>query len=91
VRRHHEELPMSQCALIRRLISGQPVERCGFWPGNPHPESWSILHRRFGTSSEEQLRQRLGDDVRRICPPFSQGASRAPEGTDTTLEQEACA
>jgi uroporphyrinogen decarboxylase len=77
---YHEVLPMSKRALIRRLISGEPVERCGFWLGNPHPETWPILHRHFGTSSEEQLRQRLGDDVRWICPQFYDDAYQDPEG-----------
>ena len=71
---------MSRRNLIRRLIARKPVERCGFWLGNPHPETWPILHRHFGTSSEEQLRRRLGDDVRWICPQFYQDAYRDPEG-----------
>ena len=71
---------MSNRELIRRLIAGEPVERCGFWLGNPHPDTWPILHRHFGTTSEEQLRQRLGDDVRWICPQFYDDAYRDPDG-----------
>jgi uroporphyrinogen decarboxylase len=66
--------------LIRRLIGLEPVERCGFWLGNPHTDTWPILHRHFGTSSEEELRQRLGDDVRWICPQFYADAYRDPKG-----------
>jgi uroporphyrinogen decarboxylase len=71
---------MSRRELIRRLISGEPVERCGFWLGNPDPKTWPILHRHFGTRSEEELRRLLGDDVRWICPQFYANAYRDPEG-----------
>jgi uroporphyrinogen decarboxylase len=73
---------MSRRELIRRLIAGEPVERCGFWLGNPHPDTWPILHRHFGTSSEEELRRKLGDDVRWICPQFYANAYRDPDGRE---------
>ena len=73
---------MAKRELIKRLIAGEPVERCGFWLGNPHPETWPILHRYFGTDSEEALRQKLGDDVRWICPQFYADAYRDPEGRE---------
>jgi len=25
---------------IKAIIGGQAAEQCGFWRGNPHPESW---------------------------------------------------
>ncbi len=71
---------MAKRDLIRRLIARDSVERCGFWLGNPHPETWPILHRYFGTNSEEQLRRQLGDDVRWICPQFYPDAYRDPDG-----------
>src|ERR1035437_7838380 len=71
---------MSRRELIQRLIAGESVERCGFWLGNPAPDTWPILHRYFGTASEEQLRQKLGDDVRWICPQFYKDAYQDPEG-----------
>lgn len=37
---------------IRRLITGEAVDRCGFWLGNPHADTWPILHRYFGTDSD---------------------------------------
>jgi uroporphyrinogen decarboxylase len=55
---------------IRTIISGQPADRTGFWLGNPYPESWPILHRYFGTKTDEDLRLKLGDDFRWICPSF---------------------
>lgn len=38
--------------LIKRLIAGEPVERCGFWAGKPHVDTWPILHQYFGTHTE---------------------------------------
>jgi uroporphyrinogen decarboxylase len=58
----------SRRQLIRRLIDRRPAPRCGFWLGNPHAETWPILHRHFGTRSEEELRRKLGDDLRWISP-----------------------
>lgn len=52
---------------IRTIISGKPADRCGFWLGQPHTDTWPILHRYFGTTTEEQLRQKLQDDFRWIA------------------------
>ncbi|MBN2365222.1 MAG: hypothetical protein EH225_04255 [Calditrichaeota bacterium] len=56
---------------IRTIIAGEPADRCGFWLGNPHPDTWPLLHRYFGTSSEEELRLKLGDDMCWINPESS--------------------
>lgn len=53
---------------IRAIIAGQPADRCGFWLGNPHPDSWPGLHHYFRTSQEEELRRFLQDDFRWIEP-----------------------
>lgn len=77
--------------LIRRLVAGEPVERCGFWLGNPHSDTWPILHQHFGTSTEEELRQKLNDDCRWICPQFYDDAYQDPEGRelfDASLDRE---
>jgi len=66
--------------LITRLIAGQAVARCGFWLGQPHPDTWPHLHRHFGTSSESELRHKLQDDVLWRCPQFDPGAYLAPDG-----------
>jgi uroporphyrinogen decarboxylase len=58
------------------------VERCGFWLGNPHADTWPILHQHFGTRTEEELRQKVGDDCRWICPQFYDDAYQDPEGRD---------
>ncbi len=55
------------------------MERCGFWLGNPHADTWPILHRHFGTTSEEELRRKLGDDVRWICPQFYADVYQDPQ------------
>ncbi len=65
---------------IRTIISGRAADRCGFWMGNPHSETWPIYHRHFGTASEEELRRKLGDDLRWICPQFMGSTYRHPSG-----------
>ncbi|MCX6343443.1 MAG: hypothetical protein NT018_00040 [Armatimonadetes bacterium] len=73
---------MTKRTLIRRLIGGEDIERCGFWLGNPHPETWPILHRYFGTATEEELRRELNDDCRWICPQFYSDAYNDPDGRE---------
>ena len=67
---------------IRALIAGETADRCGFWLGNPHADTWPILHKYFGTSTEEALRQKLGDDFRWISPQFFLDAYRDPDGKE---------
>jgi uroporphyrinogen decarboxylase len=59
---------MTSREIVRRIVALEPAPRCGFWLGNPHPESWAGLHRFFGTTTEEELRHKLGDDYRWITP-----------------------
>lgn len=65
---------------IRAIIDRREVDRCGFWLGNPHIDTWPIYHRYFKTSCEEELRQKLGDDVRWVCPSFFKTTYPFPEG-----------
>jgi hypothetical protein len=51
---------------IRAIVAGKPADRCGLWLGNPHADTWPLLHKFFGTSTEEELRQKLNDDLRWI-------------------------
>ncbi|NQT91159.1 MAG: hypothetical protein HQ559_00245 [Lentisphaerae bacterium] len=67
---------------IRAIIAGDQADRCGFWLGEPKPETMLILHEYFKTTTEEELRQKLGDDIRWICPQFFPDAYRDPEGRD---------
>ena len=59
---------MSRRELIKRLIDGEKVERCGLWLGKPNVNTWPILHAYFKTQTEEEWRQKLNDDVRWIGP-----------------------
>lgn len=65
---------------IRAIIAGKPADRCGLWLGNPHDDSWPALHAYFGTKTEEELRRKLGDDLRWICPQWMPNAYRSPSG-----------
>src|SRR4030042_2690544 len=66
--------------LVRRIIGRRPAPRCGFWLGNPHADTWPILHRYFGTGTEEELRRKLGDDLRWISPQLLNSTYRHPQG-----------
>ena len=82
---------MSKRDLIKRLIAGERVERCGFWLGNPDPNTWPLLHQHFGTRTEEELRLKSGDDCRWICPQFFDDAYQDPAGRvlfDASLNRE---
>ncbi len=75
---------------IRRIIAGQQADRCGFWLGMPDEATWPIYHKYFGTKTEEELRAKLGDDFRWICPQFFDSTYRHPEGKemfDNGIEQ----
>lgn len=61
---------------IYAIIAGEAADRCGFWLGNPHKDSWPILHKYFGTVTEEETRRKLNDDLRWIPA----GDYRHPEG-----------
>lgn len=68
---------MNRRETVRAIVARRPADRCGLWLGNPHPDTWPILHGYFGTDTEEDLRRKLGDDVRWIAPWSSY---RHPEG-----------
>lgn len=63
---------------IRAIVSGEKPDRCGFWLGMPHPDTWPIYLKHFGFSEEEELRQYLQDDIRWICAEWE--SYRHPEG-----------
>lgn len=62
-------LNMKNRERIKRIISGKEADRCGFWLGNPHPDSWPGIHKYFKTRSREVLRRKLHDDFRWMPPP----------------------
>jgi uroporphyrinogen decarboxylase len=65
---------------IHTIISGSPADRCGFWLGNPHPDSLPIYHKYFGTSTLDELQLKVGDDFRWITPLFIESSYQHPEG-----------
>ncbi|MFC1677780.1 uroporphyrinogen decarboxylase family protein [Planctomycetota bacterium] len=65
---------------IKTIIAGQKADRCGFWLGNPHADTWPIIHKFFATSTEEEVRLKLGDDFRWIWPGLAQSYYQHPEG-----------
>jgi len=65
---------------IKAIIAGEPADRCGFWLGNPLPETWPALHRYFGTATEEELRAQLRDDFRWLSPQWYPDVYRHPDG-----------
>lgn len=67
---------------LKKIIAGESVDRCGFWMGKPHPDTWPIYHKYFRTDTEEQLRQQLGDDLRWICPQFIKSTYRHPNNKE---------
>ncbi len=65
---------------IKATIAGERPDCPAFWLGHPKDETWEIYHRYFGTSSREELRSKLGDELRWVCPQFRESTYRHPEG-----------
>jgi uroporphyrinogen decarboxylase len=72
--------PINSRELIRDIVALRPAPRRGFWLGNPHPDTWPIYHKYFGTQTEEELRLKLGDDFRWITPQYMETTYRHPAG-----------
>jgi uroporphyrinogen decarboxylase len=83
---------MSRRELIKRLIAGENVERCGLWLGKPNAHTWPILHGYFNTRTEEEWRQKLNDDCRWIGPQsYKEEIYKHPSGLpmfDSGLDRE---
>jgi len=62
---------------IRTIIDGRQADRCGLWLGSPTRKSWEKLFEHFGTKDQEEIRRKLGDDLRWIG---AWGEYRHPEG-----------
>lgn len=65
---------------VRAMIAGAPVTHCAFWVGRPPEETQQKLHAVLGTSSLEEIQQRLGDHVRWIGPQHFATTYRHPDG-----------
>ncbi len=64
---------------IRSIIARTPADRCGFWLGNPHESTLPIYHAYFGTTSLEELHQKLGSDFRWLTPQYLETTYSHPE------------
>ena len=53
---------------ITAIVEGKPVDRCGYWTGNPHGDSWPGLFKYFNCKTPEEMYRTLGDDVRMALP-----------------------
>lgn len=71
---------MTSRLLIRDIIARRPVPRCGFWMGNPHPDTLPLYLSYFGVDSLEGLHLRLRSDFRWITPQFIDSTYRHPRG-----------
>ncbi len=78
--------------LVKRLVAGEQVERCGLWLGKPNVHTWPVLHDYFKTQTEEEWRRKLHDDCRWIGPQaYKQEVYRHPAGRtmfDSGLDRE---
>lgn len=59
---------MTSRELIKNIIAGKNVSRCGFWMGNPHEETWPILRNFFGVKTNNEVRTILKDDIIWVFP-----------------------
>ena len=66
--------------LVRTLIARRPAPRCGFWMGNPHPDTLPGYFAHFGVDSLEGLHRVLGSDFRWISPQLIDSTYRDPSG-----------
>jgi uroporphyrinogen decarboxylase len=51
---------------VKNIFAMKPADRCGFWMGEPHADTWPLLYKAFGTEDKEQIRVTMGDDLRWI-------------------------
>ena len=63
---------------LKKIFSGEKADRCGFWMGDPHKDTWPIYLRHFNSKDQETLRKSLKDDFRWHCPQWT--SYRHPHG-----------
>jgi uroporphyrinogen decarboxylase len=71
---------MTGRTLIRDIIARRSVSRCGFWMGNPHPDTLPLYYNYFGVDTLEGLHLKLRSDFRWITPQFIDSTYLHPEG-----------
>lgn len=67
---------MTRRERVKTIFAGGVADRCGFWLGNPHGDSWPILFDYFGVRDIVGVHQALGSDFTWFCP----WEYRHPEG-----------
>ena len=55
---------MTSFERISQIVDGRPVDRCGYWTGNPHGDSWPGLFQYFQCRTPEEVYRKLGNDLR---------------------------
>lgn len=65
---------------IQAIIAGEPADRCGFWLGDPKPETMAALCAHLGVADGEAARVALQDDFRWVCPQWFPDIYRHPDG-----------
>jgi uroporphyrinogen decarboxylase len=65
---------------IRNIIARRPVDRCGFWLGNPHPDTLPIYYKYFSVTTLEELHCVLGSDFRWLSPQLMDSTYQHPQG-----------
>jgi len=69
---------MTKRERVRAIFGRRQADRTGFWMGRPRADSWPAYFSAFGLSTEEEVRQMLGDDYRWII--FQGTCYKHPEG-----------
>lgn len=70
---------MSQRELIRKIIKGEPTNRCGFWLGNPLAETILTYNEKLGNKGLDDIQDFLGDDIRWISPQHMPSTYQHPK------------
>jgi len=71
---------MTSRELIHNIIARKPVSRCGFWLGNPHPDTIPFYLRAFGVATLDDLHRELRSDLRWITPQYMDSTYQHPGG-----------
>jgi len=71
---------MTSRELIKNIIDGKAVERCGFWMGEPHEDTWPLLLDYFNVDSQAEVRAKLNDDIIWL---FGDDSYKSPDGGPT--------
>ncbi len=62
---------MTKREKIKNIITRKSNGKCGFWLGNPHPDTLPIYFKYFGVTSLEELQKKLADDLCWIHPTWN--------------------